>query len=197
MYYIWEKYADATTDLSDYFRCGISSDYEEIFDKAEDCFMFGKKIDFELPNPFKYHAVNMANKVDFPSTVGGMSYFLLSQKIADILKKLKTPNIEYYPSIIIRPNNEIIENYYTLNIMNVIDCINLKNSKYVKSEYLGYQFKKLVLNLDKIPKDIKLFHLYECETMIVAHEDIVKACKDAGVTGIDFVPVEKYRDLGI
>lgn len=54
--------------------------------------------------------------------------------------------------------------------------------------------RKLVLDDDKIPQDIKIFRLKDCPRILVFKEEIVNAIKEAKLTGFVFVPLEKYTD---
>ena len=191
MYYIWER--DARNDTDKFFDCGLQQ-----FDGWADAeWMFGEKITQTLPNPLPYNAKNMMEAPDYPMVATGGGIMLISGKIASILQGLNVPNIDYYPSVIVRPNGEIIEDYYTINILNVIECVDFDKSDYEKRIYPRSwipDFRKMVLDEKLIDKGITLFRLKERRTLVAVHESIVKECEKQGVTGINFISVKKYKD---
>jgi hypothetical protein len=108
------------------------------------------------------------------------------------------------------------ENYAIFNVVNLIDCINHEASQL---EYFATPpdipedmpddmkaalqqeedndidfIRKLVLDDDKIPQDIKIFRLKDCPRILVFKEEIVNAIKEAKLTGFVFVPLDKYTD---
>lgn len=192
MYYIWKYNAG---DETRFFSCGI-----EQFEGWEKLgFNLGHKPTIDFPLPLKYYAVNGMMPEDYPMT-GSFFDFLVSKKIASILKAHNIPNINYYESQIVRPDGEILKDYYTINILNIVNCVDMEKSDYLikdwgfpGSEY--YFFNKLVLDETKINEDIKLFLLGEEVVHKVVHQDIKDACEKVGVTGIKFIPVEEYRDI--
>lgn len=192
MYYIWEHDGG---EKARFFSCGV-----EQFEGWEDIGLnFGKRPEKTLQIPLKYYANNEMPPEDYPRT-GSCCWFLLSQKVVNILKDNNIPNIDYYESQIISPKGEIFENYYTINVLNVLHCVDREKSDYLIKDY-GFPgseyffFNKLVLDKSKIPDKIKLFILGEIGIIRVVHQDIKDACEKAGVTGIKFIPVEEYRDI--
>jgi hypothetical protein len=155
MFYLW-KYD--TQGKGDFFRCGI----EQFNGRTNIAWTLGKKIDLPLPEILKYYAENMLLPEDFPLT--GSTEFLVSGRIVKILKQMKVTDIDYYDSIIIRPNNTIIKEFSTLNILRVIKCIDFERSIYVQKTYgpaQTYHFSKLVLDQSQIPTDARVFRLEE------------------------------------
>ena len=189
MYYIWTLDTDQAG--SDYFDCGI--DQFDDWDLIE--WQIGNKIEGKLPEILKYYAVNAVLPNDYAMT--GSMEFLISSKIFIILKQSGEDNIDYYESCIIQPEGNRIDRYFTANILNVVDCIDNNESNYRVIKYGPVEvcyYSKLVLNYEKIDSKIKLFRLSGREGLVVAHESIVEAFKEEGVTGIKFVPVEDYKD---
>lgn len=193
MYYIWDD--NSNDDVNGFFSCGLAKGSGDWLDVV---WFMGNKIDLSgLTTPIKYFSDSMLMPEDYPFTIS--SEFLVSKKIAGILREMNVPNLDYYESIIIRnKNNDKIDGFYSINILNVLDCIDFKKSKYKAEDYgtaTRYDFNKLVLDESKIPSDIKVFRLKYRKTLVVAHKSIVEACERENVTGINFIPVEEYQDI--
>lgn len=123
--------------------------------------------------------------------------------------KLKDKKLDY--------KKKIYDNYSIFNITGLVDCINHEDSnlEYYEprteiAEDLPENMKlvleeqqtdneidfirKLVLDEDKIPEDLKIFRLKDCPRILVFKEEIVKAIRKEKLTGFVFVPLEKYTD---
>ena len=108
------------------------------------------------------------------------------------------------------------DNYHIANVVGLIDCIDHKTSSL---EYFSPRqetpedlpenmkqalqqeedndidfIRKLVLDETKIPEDIKIFRLKDCPRILVFKEEIVKAIREAKLTGFVFIPINKYTD---
>ena len=182
MYYVWEYYLDKRED---FFTCGI-----EQFDGWENIPWFqGNIIEQKLPSILKYYTDSTLLPYDYPLTGGGGAV-LISGKIMEILDRLQVKGFDRYPSEIIRPNGEVIDNYYTLNLLNKVSCVNQRQSIIQMKKFGPVQipeYKKLILDYDRIPSDVLLFRLEGRETIILVHEKVKKAFDEEGVTGADLI----------
>lgn len=189
MYYIWTHLFDKSQ--KDFFDCGIEQ--FEGWDLIE--WQSGKKITSPLPETLHYFAINNVNPDDYVMT--GSTEFLVSGKIVAILNRIGVSNIEYYKSSIHKPNGEMLEEFFTVNILSVVDCINKKKSSYRVQRYgpveVNY-YSKLVFRYKKIDQSLKLFRIHEREGLVVAHESVVNAFHSEGITGIRFHNVDNYAD---
>ena len=122
--------------------------------------------------------------------------------------KLKDEHLEY--------KEVIYEDYEIFNATSLLDCINHEASNleyYVtpveipddlpenmreamqQEEDNDIDFiRKLILDESKIPDDIKIFRLKDCPRILVFKEEIVKAIREAKLTGFVFVPLSEYTD---
>ncbi len=188
-YYIWEHFTNGSTK---FFDCGI----EEFEGWLDICWFTGEKIDQKkLPNPIIYNTDSSMNPEDFP--LHSDSSFLVSDKILNILKALEIVGFDYYPAKIIKSKKKIYNNYYVLNILNVLDCLDKEKSKFKIKEFgpaKVYMFKKISFSEDKIPKDVKIFRINE-STNVFINQEIRDAFINAVVTGAEFIPIEKGQSL--
>lgn len=185
MYYIWEHERKGSTQ---FFSCGM----EQFEGWTNIPWNMGKELTQTIPSTIKYFANNGILPEDYPRTGTGF-HFLISEKIVNILRKLDVQGIEYYDSIIIRPDSSIISGFSTINIINVLDCLNRELSDYEIKKYGPaevFEFNKICLSRNKIPENIKLFHLKEQKSLTFVHESLKNIFEREGISGISFKPVE-------
>jgi hypothetical protein len=190
MYYIWEL--DSQEAVYEFFRCGM----EQFNGWTDVPWQLGLKVDHYLPPVLRYYAVNMLEPEDFPRTGTGQ-HFLVSDRIVNILKSLNVPGIDYYESEIIRPNGEVIKGYSTLNILNLLDCIDKEKSQFSIIKYgpaKVYKFKQLCLDHSKIPHQLKLFKV-KGKFLIIADQLIKDAFKAEKITGVYFKPINVLEEV--
>jgi len=128
---------------------------------------------------------------DYPFT--GSTEFLVSSRIANILKGLNVSGVDYYESEIIRPNQEVLKGFVTINITNRISCLDKEKSIFSIRHYGPaevYKFKKISLDSSRIPEGVKLFRLEEQSTLVIAHQMIKERFEKDGITGVKFEPVD-------
>lgn len=183
MFYLWRN---STDKRKKFFNCDI-----EQFEGFSDIpWITGEKINRDqVPQILRYYAQNSIIPEDFPYT--SSVEFLVSNKIVSILQKFDIPNIDYFESVIIQPNGNQITGYCTLNILNVIDCLDEKKSKFITTGSVSkyYSFKSIALFEKRIPEEIKLFRLKDHETLIIVDEGVRQEFIKQKVTGVSLTPV--------
>ncbi|WP_162862513.1 imm11 family protein [Acetivibrio cellulolyticus] len=153
----------------------------------------GRELTFDPPNPIKYYSSNFMQPEDYPMTGTGF-HFLVSSRITKILKDNCISGVDYYNSEIIFSNGFVIKDYFTLNILNVVDCLDKDLSKYEVKKFGSaeiYLFDKIAIDIIKVPKDTKLFHLKNHVTHTIVHASIKEELENANVTGIEFIKLNE------
>lgn len=148
-------------------------------------------ISVKIPDRINYYCENDLFPEDFPMTGG--SQFLISSKIKKVFETYNVTDVDYYDSCLIQPNGNIIEDYKTVKIKKIINCVDLGKSEYFN---LGiddidiFSFSKIVLINEKIPKGTLLFRLGESPADLLIHEKLKEALEKEIVTGINFIKVD-------
>jgi hypothetical protein len=190
MFYIWDFLTNLNTK---FFKCGL-----EIFEGSSRI-PWNSGIKFEsdkLPKLLQYKAANNLPPEDYVLTSGPQ--FLVSERIVNILKTLNPEGIDYYDSEIIRPSGEVLNGFSTLNITDVVDCMDKEKSKYRYEEFGPAKvtmFDELRLDHEKIPDNIKVFRLFDARTLVIVNQEIKHAFESESIIGIKFIPVEEYVDI--
>ena len=131
---------------------------------------------------------------DYPMTNGG--YLLVSDKIERALRQVDA-NIQYLPARIQKKSGKIYDNFWTLNVLDVISCTDFGRSKVRRTPLPNggeiVRILKLFLDERKIPAGKKIFRLGEQKTWLIVHQDIVDLLSPLHPVGLKFIPVEKFN----
>lgn len=166
-------------------------DAEDFERRRQVQWLSGNKIEIDIPNPLRYFARNRMPLKDLPFT--GSSELLMSSKIVKAFRELDVMGVNFYPSQVLLRNGEIRSDYYTVNMLRIISCLDEPNSTYLKRS-LGpagevLLFRKLSLDESRIPADAMFFRLEENCTVKIVHQTLKEAIEATGATGIEFHPV--------
>jgi hypothetical protein len=108
---------------------------------------------------------------------------LVSEKLRSIIIDLASDDVQLVPAKVFQ-ENDFIGDYYILNMLNNIDCIDFKKSKFDKEIE---DFTKITLKPDSLGKHkIVKAKKYEDKNFIVTRT-FVDACSKAKIKGIEFI----------
>jgi hypothetical protein len=141
---------------------------------------------------FSYNPYDGKNFTDF--LANDLNWFMVSQAFKEILEKNKIGGLQYLPIIILNDvTEEIIKNYYLTNVCNLIDALDLENSKF--SIYTNIDGSNLIsVNVyalkNDIIKDIDIFRIKDNNIPIFVSDKLRKIIRKNKITGCDFVEVK-------
>jgi hypothetical protein len=177
-----------TNNETQFFSCNL----EEFEGWLNISWLTGEEIDsIKLPKILRYRADNLLLPEDFPLT--SYTGLLVSNRISGILKKSNISGLQYFDSEIVQPNGNVIQGFYTINILNELDCLDKSKSKFqVKTlgPALMYKFKKIVFDESKIPKEARLFRIKE-STNVFVDQSLKDTFTKEKITGIKLTPISE------
>lgn len=106
--------------------------------------------------------------------------------------------VEFLPLTVINHKGRVASrDYFVVNALQVVDCIDVKASKPVYNdidpESIMYFKKHLVLNEEAIPKTAKLFRAKHYTTRTLMRRDVAERMKAAGLVGLNFKEPATYK----
>ncbi|GAA4278314.1 imm11 family protein [Aquimarina mytili] len=132
----------------------------------------------------------------------GTGYPVVSDKLKSFLeKKIDSKHIEFLPvTLIDQQKRNIPGEYYLINALRVVDCIDIEASGVVwnplePSEIMHYE-KGLELQESKIPENLKLFRLKKHSSTIIVRSDLVTEIEQTGFSGLYFPDAKGYMGVG-
>jgi hypothetical protein len=190
MYYVWQK--DLTLDE----EYAFFSDEPAGFDFTH--WISGEP----MVSP---QAIELVGDTDSPTTLSdvlltGFQLQVFSPRLVSLLADVGIENVQYLPiSIVNHETREVETSYQIANIVGAIDCLDLNNAVHARSRSSGnilrvFKFRLLPEKIVALPgrQPPLLFRLGEFKQHLLAHESVKQACQKAGITGLNFVPPEKY-----
>ena len=162
---------------------------------STDYLYLGRKIEdpelmiYDFSDPSPRHP-DMADYLSSPRDV-------FSQKIYDILAPMNIKSIQLMEAVIEDLTGKQYKNYWGLNILLDLTCIDRKLSKCSFKSYGLADIKKLVLDkkiLGEIPLEERLIFRVKEHPYALFHVSIVEAIKSVNPTGMRFIDFEKFDD---
>ena len=116
--------------------------------------------------------------------------FLVSAKFASLLREHCRESIELIPAAIIN-GEDYYDGYFSVNILNIVDCIDFKKSDTYRM-LPSDPSSKIVIN-HAVFKDgglegIDLATAKDGPEFVLASQGFADLCRDRGITGLDFWP---------
>ncbi|NLL81429.1 MAG: maleate cis-trans isomerase [Tissierellia bacterium] len=139
-----------------------------------------------------YNPKEGTRKTDFLGN--DLGWLIVSAKLKNILEENFITGIQYLPIKIINAlTNENLENYFVANIYNLVDAIDLANSKYdifvVGDNEKIITIEKYALKKEKII-DVDIFKLKDDTIPKFISEKVVNLIQENNLTGCSFLEVK-------
>jgi len=119
---------------------------------------------------------------------------VLSEKLCTLLTRESGARWETF-AVKLRRDRKVLDTSYVLaNLLDVAPCVDLGKSDYEPNAVIPGEvefFRRLVLDPGRLPRDRKIFRMKEQPRIILVRDDLVQAIRDAGCTGMTFVPAEQ------
>ncbi|NTX37178.1 MULTISPECIES: imm11 family protein [unclassified Myxococcus] len=117
--------------------------------------------------------------------------YLITGRLKALLDKEAGAEIEYLPFALWNHKGRVAaEGCFIANLLGVQDCVDLKKTRGEKSIMSPGEFqviKQLYLDLEKVPKDARLFRISVMPRFFVIRDDLRAILDQNGVTGIRYV----------
>lgn len=125
----------------------------------------------------------------------GTLYIIVSKRIMEFLLKKQIGNVEFLPVTILNHKGRVAsKEYYIMNPLDVIDCIDLDRSgvKWNRIEPdMIESCEKLVLKDDAVQATSKVFRPKFWPTEILIRKELAEDLVSSGRTGLQFInPIE-------
>jgi hypothetical protein len=112
------------------------------------------------------------------------------------LRAHKVDHIEYLPvSIIDHQGNVLSNEYFILNPLQLVDCIDREQSKFTASRIQPDEISrldKLVIRESAVPKDQQLFRMQGFGNIALVAKPLADSLAKGNFTGLTWQPVDKY-----
>jgi len=136
---------------------------------------------------------------DFVANIDGL--FIVSKKVKEIIEGLSVQNMEYLELTLFDHEMKISStDYYILNLVGSVDCINMKDSKYRMDCLLEDRIdriKELVLDENKIPPEAKIFRLVNKPEEYIVSDEVRNIFEVNGITNFRLFEAQGWDGLDI
>lgn len=129
----------------------------------------------------------------------GAGLIIISKRINELLIKENVNNVEFLPISILNHKGRVTsKDYFILNPIDVVDCIDLDASNIewneIKKDLID-SCERLVLKEDSIPFECKVFRPKFLTLIILIRSELAVKLSEEGFTGLYFKDPLKYTGI--
>jgi len=119
---------------------------------------------------------------------------VVSERLAALLQRESGARWETFPVKLRRERKVLDAPYVLANLLDIAPCVDLGRSDFEPNAFIPGEvdfFRRLVLDPERVPRDRKIFRMKEQPRTILVREDLIATLRDAGCTGMSFIPAEQ------
>ncbi len=121
--------------------------------------------------------------------------FVVAKRLMRLLMSFSA-DVEYFDLALERGGGILPGEFYCVNILQVIDCLDWEASKYDVERNFASSIREFRLNYDSMPEVAPLFRVARTIPSIVcASGELADAVREAGLSGVKFVSPENWENL--
>ncbi|VAW86808.1 hypothetical protein MNBD_GAMMA16-169 [hydrothermal vent metagenome] len=124
---------------------------------------------------------------------------VINNKVKNVLNNMNVDNIEYLPiRLWDHQKSPVSDDYYILNPLGSVDFIDMEKSECAMSALNKGQINDiddLVINMNKVPKEAKLFRATTMMRQVFIHDDLRIALGNEGIQGYKLIEAEGWDGL--
>jgi hypothetical protein len=137
--------------------------------------------------------------IELTDNMHGAGFIVISQRLRDFISEYSVTGVEYLPVQILNHKKKLAsKDYFILNPLTVIDCIDTEPSEVewsvVRKDFIE-SCARLVIRDEAIPADVHVFRPTHLPRRIFVRSKLVKALTEAGLESLYFSPAEQYQGV--
>lgn len=129
----------------------------------------------------------------------GAGCIVISEKVKLSLENKGIRNLEYLPILILDHSDQVVtENYFILNSLECVDCIDVEASGADINDLDEDSFcgcERLILKENSIPHASDIFRLDRWKQVIIIRRDLADILKKENISGLMFIEPLEYTGL--
>ena len=111
---------------------------------------------------------------------------LVSRRFRDTFSDIENNQLQYYQTEIKDKHGNICNDFFAINILNIVECLDKKKSIFEINEYGSYDIQKIYFDSSLIDSKLLIVRLKEDELRIIVNETFVTKSKDNLLKGMGF-----------
>jgi hypothetical protein len=124
-------------------------------------------------------------------------WIIVSPRLRDFVEQQRVPKLEFLPVTILDHRDRAAANYFLLNPLEPVDCVDAQASgaRFSRIDTSRIQeFQQLVLDEQRIDRERPLFKLKHLFQAVLVRRDLADAITSGGFSGIRWKELSAYRD---
>ncbi len=176
-----------TTDEPDNEELALMGREPDLDDLLDDfLWIQATTLTVDLPTPLEFYLD--PDEGDFIPVYFEPAIPLMNAKMLSVLADAGVDNIQSYEAIVFDKNdNKINDDYFAVNIVGRIECVDMENSEYREIEgSRRLYFRKIIIDEAKT-HDALLFRLHESPSEVIIHDTVKQRLENENLPGLDFI----------
>jgi hypothetical protein len=182
-------------ELTDYYK----RDVYFVFDEEKnglDYFALSDGCPIVYNYPVYYTIDKIDSYIDKYDLLPTLGPLLVSSKFKYTFSSLENSEIQFFNAVITDKKGNNINDFYTMNITNAVECLDLDKSVIEMTKYGTRNIKKKIFLTDAL-KNFSIVRMKEHKSYIIVTEWFKNKCEDTGLKGIMFLEegYTIYKDI--
>lgn len=171
--------------FSDFYKRDVSFVFDDENNDIEySVFNEGNKINIKENILYLVDKIDAyISSYDILPTIGAI---LVSEKFKNTFLELSDKELQFIPAIIKDEKGNENNNFFALNILNIISCMDMEKSVTEKTRYGTIKIKKLVFTPNSL-NNLDIIRMEEHNSYVIVTEKFKKRCEEANLKGIEFI----------
>lgn len=167
-----------------------------LYDTPEDLENFhlparGKPFGDDIPERLEFHMAAEEPGFNVPDLVwNAFNYLIVSDAFKKLLEdNLRHQQVEFIPCSIINHKGRVaVDNYFVVNIIGALDCVDMANTNATPGMRKGQIniIKKLNIFPEKIPAEIDIFRIKERPGLMLVSHNLKEKIEKNSLSGVEF-----------
>jgi hypothetical protein len=171
--------------FSEFYKRDIYFEYSDDENEISQ-YDFTEGIKVEITNPLYYKVDKIDSYIKSYDVLPTLGPPLVSKRFKELFKDIEGRELDFFSAEITDMNGNAENDFYVLNILNKIPCLDEQRSITEKTSYGTLRIKKLFI----LPNALGLKNIVrmeEHESYIIVTEEFKKRCNEVHLKGFSFI----------
>ncbi|MDO6855304.1 hypothetical protein Q4599_17105 [Cellulophaga lytica] len=171
--------------FSDFYKRDVSFVFDDENNNIEYS-IFNEGISIDGKEDILYQVDKIDDYISSYDLLPTIGPILVSKKFKELFLELSDKQIQFIPATIKDEKGNENNDFFALNILNIVSCMNMKTSVTEKTRYGTLKIKKLMFIANSL-KNLDIVRMKEHLSYIIVNQNFKDKCSENNLNGIHFM----------